>query len=179
VLSSVNLLQLTRGTNIGDGLRVSLEAITRPGATEEGPPLNVIERPRPATAPPANPAAATIILLSDGASTTGPDPLAIAASIAAAGVKTHAVGIGARGGVFGGPAMRMDEDALRGIAGLTGGEYFSAGDAAELRGIYAQIAKEHQLVEKATDVTFIFGGAALLLLLGGLGLGAVWQNRLP
>ena len=180
VLTAVNILPLTRGTNIGDGLRVALEAISYLDADARESPD--VTEPPPLRAPAVSPTTATIVLLSDGASTTGPNPLGVADEIAAAGFKVHTVGIGTRqvssfqgGGRF----MQLDDATLKGIASTTGGKYYSAQNAGELREIYGNIAKEHRLAQHYTDITFAFAAIALLFLLAAVTLGAVWLGRLP
>jgi Ca-activated chloride channel family protein len=179
VLSSVNILQLTRGTNIGDGLRVAFETLAYPDGDDPNAPTAP-----PQTAPGFQAVAGvtgTIVLLSDGAATTGPDPIQIARQIAATGIKTYTVGLGTTQGSFQGQGgnMRLDEATLKGIATITGGEYFSAQNAGQLHQIYGKLARESQFGQEATDVTFLLGGGAMLLLLAGLGLGAAWSSRLP
>ncbi len=182
VLAAVSILPLTRGTNIGDGLRVAFEALSSSAADD---PLSSVGGP-PA-APPVNIShtgkpLGTIVLLSDGSSTTGPNPLEIARQISLTGIKAHTVGLGTvQGGSFGfgGPSMRLDETTLKGIADLTGGEYFSAKNSKDLHQIYRDLAKEGFVFEKEIDVTFLFGGAALLILLAGLAMGSIWSSKLP
>jgi Ca-activated chloride channel family protein len=86
-----------------------------------------------------------LILLTDGANTAGEvEPLKAAELAAQAGVKIHAIGVGAEEmlvrGVFGAqrvnPSRDLDEKTLRGIADLTGGRYFRARDSEELEEIY-------------------------------------------
>src|SRR6185295_8366747 len=102
VLRSIANLYLQRGTNIGDGLQLAMDVLI----AADGIPLQTAQTPaagaapaRPARQkPPAtklNPGAATIILLSDGAATTGPPPLNVAKDLAATGVKVYTVGLGA------------------------------------------------------------------------------------
>jgi Ca-activated chloride channel family protein len=64
---------------------------------------------------------AVIILLTDGQSTTGPDPIESARMAAERGVRVYTVGIGTPNGeIIAGEGWRMrvrlDEDALKGIA---------------------------------------------------------------
>jgi Ca-activated chloride channel family protein len=90
-----------------------------------------------------------LILLTDGANNAGEvQPLDAARLAADNGVKIHAVGIGSdklvMPGLFGSsfgsqvvnPSRDLDEDTLREIAALTGGNYFRARDPAELVNIY-------------------------------------------
>jgi Ca-activated chloride channel family protein len=90
----------------------------------------------------------TIILMTDGANTSGQvDPMRAAELAAAAGLRIYTVGIGADemvvnqlfGRIRVNPSQDLDEDTLRAIAKATGGNYFRARDVAELEKIYAEI----------------------------------------
>ncbi|HLG11331.1 MAG TPA: VWA domain-containing protein [Dehalococcoidia bacterium] len=181
-LEAISRLRPQRGTNIGAGLQVALEAIYEDQA--DGDPVVTNDPvPTPTLAdldvPPAS-----IVLVSDGQSNTGPDPIDIATEAQKAGVKVYTVGIGTEEGtvlqiqgrnVF----TRLDETTLVGMAELTGGRYFNAQDEGDLHAIYDDLSRERVLEDKETEVTFVFAAVALVLsaLAGGLGL--VWFNRLP
>jgi Ca-activated chloride channel family protein len=92
--------------------------------------------------------ARVIILLTDGANTSGQvTPLKAAQLAAAYGVKIYTIGIGAdqvlRRSLFGSqlinPSADLDEETLQEIADLTGGQYFRAHNPQELAGIYATL----------------------------------------
>src|SRR4051812_27189079 len=94
VLRSISNIYLQRGTNIGDGLQLALDVLIAadgiPLQTPPTPQIGAPGAPRPAHQVPAgklNTGAATIILLSDGAATTGPPPLQVAKDLAQSGVK--------------------------------------------------------------------------------------------
>ena len=91
--------------------------------------------------PPGSYASAAIILLTDGQRTTGPDPLEAAKLAADRGVRVFTVGVGTpQGEVIGfegwSMRVRLDEDTLKKIAGITHGEYFYAGTAVDLKKVY-------------------------------------------
>ena len=73
-----------------------------------------------------------IVLLSDGASNEGRDPVVAANEARDAGIPVFTVGIGVPGDEF-------DEFTLRSIAETTGGEYLYAPDASELSRVYEQM----------------------------------------
>jgi Ca-activated chloride channel family protein len=106
-------------------------------------------------------ASKAIILLTDGSYNAGEvEPLVAAQLAAAYGIRLNAIGAGSRGtalmpvaGPDGGTEylpseVTIDEATLEQIAGLTGGKYFRATDAAALRAIYAEIDR----LEKAPNV---------------------------
>jgi Ca-activated chloride channel family protein len=69
---------------------------------------------------------ATVILISDGIETCQADPCAL-------GAELKKLGIDFRAHVIGFAVQRQDEGGLRCLASATGGKYYSAGDAAQLR----------------------------------------------
>lgn len=87
-----------------------------------------------------------LILLTDGANTAGSVPPMRAAELAQQiGLRIYTIGIGAESmtvsSAFGGtrqtnPSADLDEDTLKQIASLTGGQYFRAKDTAGLQEIY-------------------------------------------
>ena len=90
----------------------------------------------------------TIILMTDGANTSGQiDPLRAASLAKSAGLRIYTIGIGADemvvnqlfGRIRVNPSQDLDEDTLRAIAKETGGRYFRARDVAELEKIYAEL----------------------------------------
>ncbi|HEU0073381.1 MAG TPA: VWA domain-containing protein [Dehalococcoidia bacterium] len=182
-LESISRLRPQRGTNIGAGLAVALDAIYEDQADGE-PILTNEPTPTPAPGEVLSAPPASIVLVSDGQSNTGADPLELAQEAAQAGIKIYTVGIGTPEGtvlqiqgrnVF----TRLDEATLKGMAELTGGRYFNAQDESDLREIYDDLARERVIENKETEVTFAFAGAALALSMVAGGLGLVWFNRLP
>ncbi|HET9484438.1 MAG TPA: VWA domain-containing protein [Xanthomonadales bacterium] len=77
---------------------------------------------------------ATVILLSDGIETCNADPCEVGAALEQAGVEftAHVVGF---------DVARQDEGGLRCLANATGGRYFAAADAAQLRDALQQAGK--------------------------------------
>jgi Ca-activated chloride channel homolog len=69
---------------------------------------------------------ATVILISDGIETCRADPCALGAELKKLGVEFRAH-------VIGFAVQRQDEGGLRCLAAATGGKYYTAGDAAQLR----------------------------------------------
>jgi Ca-activated chloride channel homolog len=84
-----------------------------------------------------------MVLLTDGESNAGVMPPLEAARLAAqAGLRIYTIGVGAipQSGFFGALGNNdLDEDTLKSIAKITGGEYFRAGDARMLQTVYHRI----------------------------------------
>jgi Ca-activated chloride channel family protein len=179
VIGAVSTLSLARGTNIGDGLQVALNAVIEAERLDEVPVLPADSAGQRA----ANPDNQVIILLSDGASTTGPSPLQVADKVAAAGVRVYTVGLGMRrqggSGSITGRFMELDEPVLKGIAEKTGGEYFTAQNSGELSKVYGDLILQTRFSGEKDELTFVASGAAALLLLASGVLGLLWSSRIP
>lgn len=126
---------------------------------------------------------AVVILLTDGATTTGPDPVAAGQIAADYGVRIYTVGFGTPAGSvvdLGGRSMRAQLDAptLQTIAETTRGEYFEAQSSEDLARVYDSLATRLIAEEKLTEVAFILAGLGALLAMLGAGLSMLWLGRL-
>jgi Ca-activated chloride channel homolog len=147
-----------RATAVGDGIGIAIKRLEK------------LEAP-----------SKVAILLTDGRSNTGIDPLEAAEAARALGVKVYTIGIGSladdngnllRRLMSGARGNDLDERTLKLIASETGGEYFRAGDTEGLTHVYETInelerspAEVHEFVHR----TELFGRFAAL----GLGLGVL------
>ncbi|MGH8802020.1 MAG: VWA domain-containing protein [Casimicrobiaceae bacterium] len=200
LLAAVDRLQLQRATAVGSGLLVALKLIDpsvqfdlrlsnpRLDTGDANHDLTLDERRRAAN-PPARPMApgsntsAAIILLTDGQTTTGPDPIEAARMAADRGVRVYTVGIGTVGGAVIGwegwsMRVRLDEDTLKAIAQLTRADYYFAGTAEDLSRVYKGMNAKMVLQKKETELTALVAAAAALLLLVAAGLSVAWFNRI-
>jgi Ca-activated chloride channel family protein len=201
LLAAIDRMQLQRATAIGSGILVSLKAIfpnvefdlrgANPRPKSQRRPRSLDESAKPDDAqgkdarpvPPGSYNAAAIILLTDGQTTTGPDPVEAARMAADHGVRVFTVGVGTtKGEVIGfegwSMRVRLDEDALKNIANITRGQYFYAGSAAELKRIYSELNTKLVLEKKETEITALFAAAATLLAVIGGMLSVLWFNRI-
>ena len=206
ILGAIERFKLQRGTAVGSGILVSLSVLfpdaefdlrasnPRKSSAREGQRGGsgggIAPRPKEQEGPdPVKPVvepgsynSAVIILLTDGQSTTGPDPIESARMAAERGVRVYTVGIGTPNGeIIAGEGWRMrvrlDEDSLKGIAKETRGEYFYAGTAKDLKKIYTNLNSRLVMERKETEITSLFtAGAAALALFSGL-LSLLWFNR--
>ena len=129
------------------------------------------------------PGASGVVVLSDGASTTG-RPVATAEQRArAAGVPVSTIAFGTTGGTvaLGGETLSVPPDGatLRAVAGATGGRFFEAASAAELSDVYRTIGRSVSTTTELKDVTAWFTGAALFALLLASALALAWFARFP
>jgi len=123
-----------------------------------------------------------IILMSDGRRTTGPDPIEAAKLAAERGVKVHTVAFGSRDGApitVGGWSFyaMVDEETLKAVAQITGGQFFQASSGDELKKIYENLGTEFALERQDTEISALFAAAALLLLLLAGMLSVLWFHR--
>jgi len=155
-------LGTARRTAIGDGLLEAVAAL--PGRARPGPDgtLPVL----PPTLPPG-----IVVLMSDGRSNAGIDPLEAARIAQRQRVTVYTVGMGARGTAdnwwsggwtIGGP---VDEETLQEIASITGGAYQHASSADALHGIYRRLARQIAWERRPTEVSAATAGAAALFLI--------------
>ena len=91
-----------------------------------------------------------LVLLTDGSSTEGVLQVPEAALLAQHhGVRVHAIGLGEPRSAKASPGEGLDEPALKQIASLTGGQYFRAGDARALAGIYETLGRHEPALPDA------------------------------
>ena len=130
---------------------------------------------------------AAVVLLSDGTSTHGRDPLPVAEEARGLGIPVYTVALGTPGGTIAVPdgaggtrqqPVPPDEPALREIAERSGGEAFTATDAGALRAVYERLGSDVATREEEREVTAAFAGGAVLMLLSGGLLSLKWFRRL-
>ena len=195
IRAALERLRPQRGTAIGSGILVALDAISedeqqrQPAAPAAAPGLNdplqpAAPAPEPDPVPPGSNTTAVIVLLTDGQNNQGPDPLDAAEKAANRGIRIFTVGLGtSQGDVIGfeGRSFRVsiDEPGLKRIAQNTGGQYFKASDAGELLNIYKTLSTRLIVGKDQTEVTAVFTAIAMALLLVAGTLSLLWFNRLP
>jgi Ca-activated chloride channel homolog len=176
VLSAIAALQLQHATAIGSGILVSLKAIfpELDFDANRGPDAKPV--------PPGSYAGAAIILLTDGQTTTGPDPVDMARFAAERGVRVFTVGVGTEHGQIltgEGWSMRvqLDEDSLQKVADLTRAEYFYAGNAMDLKKVYESLRTRLVMEERETEVGALFSAMAAAAVLLSATLSLLWFSR--
>jgi Ca-activated chloride channel family protein len=205
--AAIDSFDLRRGTAVGAGVLASLATIfpdevfdvegmgdprdqlggrsgSRPGADNRS--LDYPDAPAAAEHVPVEPGSyenAVIILLTDGATTTGPDPLAAGRLAADYGVRVFTVGFGSTDGDvvdFGGRSMRarLDVTTLQAIADATEGEYFEAQSSDDLGEVYSSLATKLIAEKKLTEIAFLFAGLGALLAMLAAGLSMLWLGRI-
>jgi Ca-activated chloride channel family protein len=184
VLNALARLRPLRGTNMGDGLQLSIEAIALAGDSPQPTVTGARPGPTPTPVPAIKAPPASIVLLSDGQSNRGRNVLDVAEDAVTAKIKVYTIGIGTERGapvtIQGQTTLTvLDETSLRAVAERTGGRYFNAQNNEDLREIYDELSRERKFEDKEEEVTFLLTGAALILSIIAGGLGLLWFNRLP
>jgi Ca-activated chloride channel family protein len=155
-----------QGTAIGEAINTSLEAVRSLDAEAEKDP------------PPAR-----IVLLSDGANTSGRDPREAADDAVRAEVPVHTISFGTAAGYVerGGRPIRVpvDGQSLRAVAEQTGGGYHEADTGDELREVYEDIGTSVGWRTERQDISARFIGFGLLLAMAAAGGSLRWFSRLP
>jgi Ca-activated chloride channel family protein len=183
ILAAINRLTVQSGTSLAQGITASLTLIS--AVTD--PPLSLSNRDQTATPTPVPDGSykpAVIVLLTDGENNLLPDPLEVAQTAEDRGVRIHTVGIGSTEGAtlnIDGFSIRsrLDEETLQQIAQLTGGNYYNAENEEELRTVYDSINPQLIIKPQKIEVTSLFAGAGLLVLMIGGTFSLLWLSRLP
>jgi Ca-activated chloride channel homolog len=168
VRSALSQLRVSGGTAIGDAIQAALRVLARvPRHGGKQPP-------------------GVIVLLSDGASDDGSDPLAAARQAAAGHVPIYTVELGTANGTArvkrGARTVTVpvppSPQQLAQIARISRGQAFTASDAKRLNAVYARLgaALGHKKVKQ--EITAGFAGGGLVLLLLGSAMSLAWFRRL-
>jgi Ca-activated chloride channel homolog len=189
VLAAINRLSPQRGTSLGRGIQAAIQVIDRDHAgSQEGTQGNSDLLPEPVVTPTAVPkgtyAPAVIVMLTDGENNQTPDPLIAANDAVNRGIRIYTVGIGSPGGAtlqIEGFSVhtQLDEPLLQQIAQVTGGTYFNAENQQQLNEIYSTLNPELLLKPEKMEVTSIFAGASIFVMLVGGMFSMFWFSRLP
>jgi Ca-activated chloride channel homolog len=189
VLAAIQRLTPQSGTSLGQGIYASLHSIlVSMGEYASEPALDPLAEafqgpPSSAASGDGYPSAA-IVLLSDGENTTSPDPLEAAQITTGYGVRIFTVGIGSPQGItqeINGFMVhtQLDEAMLREIARLSGGTYSSAQETSELLAVYESLVPQLVTRPEKIEITSLFAGAGLLIMLLGAAFSLSWFGRIP
>ena len=197
IIAAIDRFQLQRGTAVGSGILVSLKTLfpemefdlrswnPRPDQGKSGPLDKAKSKDKEAPKPvaPGSYQNAAIILLTDGQTTTGPDPIESARMASERGVRVFTVGIGTEKGEMIGAEgwsmrVRLDEASLKQIANITQGEYFYAGTASDLKKVYESLNSKIVFEQRQTEITALFAAAAALFAVLAAILSMLWYGRI-
>jgi Ca-activated chloride channel homolog len=162
-----------------DAVRAALESAQADGGTATGDALDAaLDRLATRHAP------AAVILLSDGQTTEGSDPLAAAQRAKQLRIPVSTVALGTADGTVLGPSgepiqVPPDPATLQQISRITGGTFTETADAGQLGDVYKKLGSKLGTKRVKRDVSSSFASAGAVLLLAGLGTGLRWRARLP
>jgi Ca-activated chloride channel homolog len=151
------------GTATGDALEAALKLVDGPAGKR----------------PPA-----AIVLLSDGETTTGRDPVDVAREARRLKIPIHTFALGTPDGVIQAPDGSLipvppDPETMRQIAELSGGRSFAVEDAEDLAGLYRNLGSRVATKKEKREITAAFAGGGALLLMGAAAFGVRATARLP
>ena len=173
VRSSLDSLRGDVGTALGDAIQASVRLAPDPEQAAKvsgGKPLFAV------------------LLLSDGANTTGSEPLNILDEAKEAGVPIYTIALGTDHGTVEITndlgmtetlAVPPDRETLRRVAQETGGKYFEAPTESDLEAVYQQIGSQVSWKDERRELTAAFAAGGAVFLLLGAALSALWFGRIP
>jgi Ca-activated chloride channel homolog len=200
--AALESLTVGRRTAIGSGILVALDAISQvdknvaPSITDTQPGVE------PAPVPKGDYAPDIIVLLTDGDSNTGPDPVEAAKQAVDRGVRVYTIGFGTLngpspdqspfgggggfpgggggfqgGGGFTGGGFRLglNETMLKQIADMTGGTYHLASTASELEKVFASLPTYLIIKHEVLEISVVFTAFGALLAGIAILLSLIWH----
>jgi Ca-activated chloride channel family protein len=162
VRAAIEAIEAKGGTASGDGLAAALDLIRRGGA--DRPP-------------------AAVVLISDGKSTRGADPVEVAREAAELGVPVYTVALGTPDGTVVDAEgvthqATPDPETMRAVAEASGGRSFTVDNADRLTEVYDRLGSQVATEREPREITAAFAGGALVLVAGGALLSLHWFRRL-
>jgi len=196
--AAVESLTTARRTAIGSGILKAIDSIAEFDQTIAPSEANPIPSTGSTPLPESTSAPHIIVLLTDGVSNTGPSPLEAAEQAVDRGIRVYTIGFGTELGIppLGGPqgvdpltgqpygidpqfsgAWRrgIDEETLKAIADLTGGEYYTATSASELNAVFARLPTTFLTKQETMEISVLFTAAGALLALIAISLSIIWH----
>jgi Ca-activated chloride channel family protein len=169
ITAAIARMRSSGGTATGDAIRAAVRVLRR---------ARGVDGKRPPSA---------IVLLSDGASTSGVSAVTAAREAGRLKIPVYTVALGTASGTItvprsgGGTQTRPvppDPAALRQIAQASGGQASTAANAASLSHVYERLGSQLGRRKEPREITAGFAGAGLALLALGSALSLRWFGRL-
>lgn len=205
LITAIENLRTARGTAIGQAILTSIDAIAEinPDVSPTG-----AEVAEPDAGAPVDFEPDTIVVLTDGRNTQGPDPVTAAHEAAARKLRVYTIGFGTTepasmvcstddvgdlgdfrgdpgfrfGNGFGnggfGRVQEIDEDTLNQVASITGGKYYRAQDADQLNGVLKDLPSNIVTQKQKVEISVWFVLAGALLAFAAVALSVMWNRSL-
>ena len=174
VKATINALEVKGATAMGDALELAIDSARVPVPDGLGGSRRL---------------PAAIVLLGDGASTRGADPIDVVQKTKKYKIPIYTVALGTQNGTLthtnpntgavNTEPVPPDLLTLQDVARDTGGQFFATADARKLESVYANLSTRLTRVNEKRQVTSAFAGGALVLLMMGAGFGLARSGRLP
>ncbi len=175
VKATIDSLQVKGATAMGDAIKLAMQTARTPVPDGLGG---------------ARKLPAAIVLLGDGASTRGADPIDVVQDTKKYKIPIYTVALGTQNGtlthtdpntgaVVSTEKVPPDLLTLQDVARDTGGQFFATADAQRLQAVYANLGTRLTKTKVKQQVTSAFAGGAIVLLLAGAGFGLARIGRLP
>lgn len=196
--SAIENLTPARRTAIGSAILRSIDAIAE--IDDRVAPSDIVGLgPESTPVPEGQYSPHIIVLLTDGASNAGPFPMTAAEQAAARGVRVYTIGYGTTngnsvmdcndsftsddpfgGGGFGpigGGGFRrdIDEDTLKEVAAMTGGEYYAATSAGQLQDVFRNLPTYVVITEETIEISAFFTAFAAFLAILAMIFSMLWR----
>lgn len=198
--TTIENLTTARRTAIGEGILVSLDAIAEFDDTVVSPYSDATIVP----VADGQYVPAIVVLLTDGVTTTGIDPLDAAQMAADRGVRVYTIGFGTvnnnspmncnpyapfaepfdpsfgfGGGGGGGNFRReIDEETLKQVSDMTGGSYYLAESSEQLQDVFDSLPTQLFTVTETTEISVFFAAFAALFIVLAILLSILWNPLL-
>lgn len=197
--TTIENLTTARRTAIGEGIIVSLDAIAEFDDTVVSPYSDASIEP----VAEGQYVPAIVVLLTDGVTTTGIDPLDAAQMAADRGVRVYTIGFGtvnnnapmncnpyapfaeqfdpSFGGFGGGGGnfrREIDEETLKQVSGMTGGSYYLAESSEQLQDVFDSLPTQLFTVTETTEISVFFAAFAALFIVLAILLSILWNPLL-
>lgn len=162
-----------------------IDSLAPDGATATGDAIDAaLDALRDIRGDDGQPAPAAIVLLSDGQTTAGRNPIEVAAEAKRQRVPIYTVSLGTPDGTIPGPggsvvAVPPDPASLRRISQLTGGQAFQIDDAAALEAVYQRLGSRIGSKTETRELTGGFAALGAALLAAALAASIRWGTRFP
>ncbi|HAV78620.1 MAG TPA: hypothetical protein DCX53_14825 [Anaerolineae bacterium] len=204
LIDAIENLTTARRTAIGSAILRSIDTIAEVD-DRVAPSDNVSASPGTLELPPSEPEPSPhiIVLLTDGASNSGPYPLTAATQAAARGIRIYTIGYGTasnqsllncgdlfrdefdfQGFGFGAQTgsqdfrLQIDDETLKQVANLTGGTYYYAASADELEGVFQNLPTFLVATRETIEISVFFTAFAAIMILLAIYLSFRWYPLL-
>lgn len=175
-----------RGTAVGSGILTAIDTIAEYNQNVAASTRGAAAEAQITPVPKGNYVPDIVVLLTDGRTNQGIDPLEAAQEAADRGVRVYTIGFGTNRGVSGqgdyfgyggggGWGRGIDEQSLKTIADMTGGKYYTASSAGELQKVFASLPTYLITRQVTSEISFVFAAVGALLVLSAVLLSQLWH----